>query len=89
VYHDAIHAYDGGHHTLVGPNATGKIFATYPEPYLTVLGGIVDQVVGTAVLLAAIFAMIDTQNPLAPAPSGLPFAVGAIVTAIGSVIWIW
>jgi glycerol uptake facilitator-like aquaporin len=33
-----------------GPNATAGLFATYPQPYLTVRGGIVDQLIGTAVL---------------------------------------
>ena len=49
-----------------GPNATSGLFATYPQPYLTTFGGIVDQFTGTAVLMASIFAMIDEKNGLAP-----------------------
>ena len=51
------------------PNATVGLFATYPQPYLTTFGGIVDQFTGTAVLMAAIFAMIDDKNGLAPPAS--------------------
>ncbi len=41
---DAILMYSGGELTVTGPSATAGIFATYPADYLSVWGGVVDQV---------------------------------------------
>jgi glycerol uptake facilitator-like aquaporin len=46
-------------------------------------GGFVDQVVGTALLVAVIFGITDTRN--SPAPAGLaPVVVGLLVVLIGT-----
>lgn len=42
---DAIQTYSGGKLTVTGPTATAGIFSTYPADYLSMWGGIVDQVV--------------------------------------------
>lgn len=42
---DAIQTYSGGELTVTGPTATAGIFSTYPADYLSMWGGIVDQVV--------------------------------------------
>ena len=61
---------------------TAGIFATYPAAYLSTFGGLVDQIVGTALLVAAVFALTDERN--APPPAGLtPVLVGLTVMAIG------
>lgn len=44
MFADAIRAYSGGELTVTGPAATAGIFSTYPADYLSVWGGIVDQV---------------------------------------------
>lgn len=44
VFADAIRAYSGGDLTATGPTATAGIFATYPADYLSVWGGVMDQV---------------------------------------------
>lgn len=44
VLADAIRVYGGGELTVTGPTATAGIFATYPADYLSVWGGVVDQV---------------------------------------------
>lgn len=44
MFEDAIWAYSGGELTVTGPTATAGIFSTYPADYLSVWGGIVDQV---------------------------------------------
>lgn len=44
MFADAIQAYSGGDLTVTGPTATAGIFSTYPADYLSVWGGIVDQV---------------------------------------------
>lgn len=41
---EAIHTYCGGNLTVSGVKATAGIFATYPAPYLSLLGGFIDQV---------------------------------------------
>lgn len=45
MFADAIQAYGGGELTVTGPTATAGIFSTYPADYLSVWGGIADQVV--------------------------------------------
>uniref|UniRef100_A0A8C5G1A6 Aquaporin-3-like n=1 Tax=Gouania willdenowi TaxID=441366 RepID=A0A8C5G1A6_GOUWI len=81
-YYDAIQAYSGGHLTVTGPNATAGIFATYPSDYLSLWGGITDQVIGTAALLLCVLALGDRRNT--SLPDGLqPVMVGAAVLVIG------
>jgi len=82
VYHDALNAFDGGLRQITGPHATAGIFATYPQAYLSTMGGFVDQLAGTALLVLLIFALIDDKN-LAPPAYLLPVAVGLVVVVIG------
>lgn len=44
MFADAIRTYSGGELTVSGPTATAGIFSTYPADYLSVWGGVVDQV---------------------------------------------
>ncbi|HEY8548794.1 MAG TPA: MIP family channel protein [Vicinamibacterales bacterium] len=82
TYREALTAFDGGVRTVAGATATAGIWATYPQPFLSIAGGLVDQVVGTALLMAGIFALTDPKNN--PVPGGLvPAAVGALVLLIG------
>ena len=54
TYFDALQAFDGGVRQVAGPQGTAGIWATYPQPFLTpVIGGLVDQIVGTALLCCA------------------------------------
>jgi len=41
---DALNHFDGGYRAVLGDNATAGIFATFPQSYLTTLGGFTDQV---------------------------------------------
>ncbi|XP_075995658.1 aquaporin-10b isoform X3 [Genypterus blacodes] len=81
-YYDAIWSFSGGFLTVTGPTATAGIFSTYPADYLSLWGGVVDQIVGTAALLVCVLALGDPRNgPLHP---GLePILVGATVMVIG------
>jgi MIP family channel proteins len=82
TYLDAFNAFDGGVRHIDGPLATAGIFATYPQAFLSVTGGFVDQLVGTALLMASILALTDQRNNATP--SWLtPVIVGGIVVAIG------
>ena len=69
---------------MTGAQGTAGIWATYPQPFLSVFpGGFVDQVVGTALLMLVIFGLADSRN--SPAPSGLaPVIVGMLVLLIGA-----
>lgn len=82
TYREAFDAFDGGVRQVAGPQATAGIFSTYPQPFLSIAGGFVDQVVGTALLLAVIFALGDFRNQ-PPAPGTAPVVVGLLVVAIG------
>ncbi|XP_042263243.1 aquaporin-7 [Thunnus albacares] len=82
VYYEAIYDYCGGNLTVNGVRATAGIFATYPAPYLSLLGGFMDQVFGTAMLLLCLMALSDQKNKPAAAGSE-PVATGLLVLLIG------
>ena len=84
TYQEALAAFDGGMRQVLGAQGTAGIFATYPRPFLSTFpGGFIDQVVGTAMLMAGIFAISDARN--VPPPAGLaPLLVGLLVVAIGA-----
>jgi MIP family channel proteins len=84
TYHEALNAFDGGVRQVLGPHGTGGIWATYPQPFLSTFpGGFIDQIVGTALLVAGIFGITDSRN--SPAPAGLaPVVVGLLVVLIGA-----
>ena len=84
TYHEALNAFDGGVRQVLGAQGTGGIWATYPQPFLSAFpGGFVDQIVGTALLVAGIFGITDSRN--SPAPAGLaPVVVGLLVLLIGA-----
>jgi MIP family channel proteins len=84
TYREALAAFDGGVRHVIGPQGTAGIWATYPQPFLSVFpGGFVDQVVGTALLFGVILGVTDSRN--APAPNGLvPVIVGLLVVLIGA-----
>ncbi|MFF0115382.1 MULTISPECIES: MIP/aquaporin family protein [Streptomyces] len=64
--------------------ATYSIFATFPAEYFgnSWWGPLLDQIVGTAILLLLICALIDTRNT-APMSNMGPFLIGLVVVAIG------
>src|SRR5512145_248757 len=82
TYREAFDQFDGGVRQVAGAQGTAGIFATYPQPFLSTAGGLVDQIVGTALLMLVIFALTDRQN-LAPASTLTPVLVGALVVVIG------
>ncbi|KAM7002665.1 aquaporin-9a [Tautogolabrus adspersus] len=82
IYHDAFMDFTSGILSVTGINATGHIFASYPARHLSALGGFIDQVVGTGMLVLCILAIIDGGN--IGAPKGVePLAIGLIIMAIG------
>lgn len=83
TYHDAFVHFDGGMRQVTGTLATAGIFATYPQPWLSTMGGLIDQIVGTALLVGVVFAISDKKN-LAPPPNIGPVIVGLLVLLIGT-----
>jgi len=83
VYREALNKFDGGIRQIAGAHGTAGIWATYPQPYLSTFpGGFIDQVVGTALLVLLVLALIDGKN-LAPSANLLPVMVGLVVVVIG------
>lgn len=86
TYHPAIEAYDRSQGVAARPESldTFSIFATFPAKYFGggVWGPLLDQVVGTAILVALIVAIIDRRN-VAPSANMWPFLIGLVVVAIG------
>ncbi|NXP10824.1 AQP10 protein, partial [Thinocorus orbignyianus] len=81
LYHDAIWHYSNGTLTTSGPRETASIFATYPADYVSITNGFVDQVIGTAVLIVGLLAIMDTRNKAVP--KGLePVVVALLVFSI-------
>jgi glycerol uptake facilitator protein len=85
-YRFAIGSFEHVEHINRGTSnsiGTYSIFATFPAEYFTSwFGPFMDQVIGTALLVACIFAVIDEYN--APAKANLaPFIIGLIVVVIG------
>lgn len=84
VYREALHVFDSARTVPgLGENATAGIWATYPADHLSAVpGGLVDQIVATALLVGVIFALTDSKN--APPGANLaPLLIGAVVALIG------
>ena len=82
TYREAFAAFDGGVRQVQGALGTAGIFATYPQPFLSLAGGLVDQIVGTALLMVGVLAITDQRNAAPPGWLAAPL-VGALVVAIG------
>jgi len=86
VYKGAIDSYERAHNITRGePDSvvTFSIFATFPAKYLGNWSGpFIDQVVGTAFLIAFVFALVDELNQ-PPQANLAPIVVGFVVVAIG------
>lgn len=62
MYFDGLEKFDNGIRSAYGSTtSTGKIFATFPPTGVTLLTCIGDQVIGTALLLIGICAIIDAR----------------------------
>lgn len=83
VYHEALNSFDGGVREILGPQGTAGIWATYPQAFLSTFpGGLIDQIIGTGLLVIVIFALSDQKN-ISPTSNLTPLLVGAAVVLIG------
>jgi glycerol uptake facilitator protein len=85
-YKDAIKSYEHATHAVRGASssiASYSIFATFPAGYFhNPVGPFVDQIIGTALLVGIVLAIIDEVN-LPPKSNLSPFIIGLLVAAIG------
>jgi len=82
-YYEAFDKFDPGH-----THKSQGVFNTFPGnnnpnmPSISQLGALRDQVIGTAVLVMLVFAIIDARNT-APGANLAPFIIGLVVVGIG------
>jgi glycerol uptake facilitator protein len=76
-YSDLIHNVDAGH-----TKATQGIFSTSPDANVSMVTAFTDQMIGTAILVAVIFALTSAVNNPPLANIG-PLVIGLLVVAIG------
>lgn len=78
VYQGAInHALNGNNITAVG-----NVFYTAPKPFVGILGAFFDELLGTALLVGLIFAIVDIRNQ--PVQANLnPLILGFLIAAVG------
>src|SRR6266540_5695591 len=82
-YYEAFNKFDPGH-----TNKSQVVYNTYPGnnspdmPAISQLGALRDQIIGTAVLVLLVFAIIDARNT-APGANMAPFIIGLVVVGIG------
>ncbi|XGW12588.1 hypothetical protein V3C99_013343 [Haemonchus contortus] len=82
LYHEAINNFDGGIRAVIGPKATAGIFASYPANHLGLFGGLIDQIIATAVFCFLIAHITDKRNSY---PTWLqPLLVGLSFVAVGT-----
>ena len=87
VYYEALAAYEPPGETARFSMDTAGIYGTYPSELkngerLSLLGGFIDQVAGTALLLMCVFAIGDAKN-IGPKSNLGPVVVGMVVFMIG------
>jgi glycerol uptake facilitator len=86
VYWPAIDAFNATNHLAARSQSlsTFAIFATFPAEYFggSIWGPLLDQIVGTAILLALVAALIDKRNQ-GPQSNLAGFLIGLVVVAIG------
>jgi glycerol uptake facilitator protein len=79
VYLNYLPAFEKADPTL---SKTAGVFTTFPQFPEVWWSGLIDQVVGTALLVGLILAITDPRNE--PVPPGLqPLTIGLVVVAIG------
>lgn len=78
IYFEMINSFDP-EYTM----KTASIFSTYPDPRLSIFGGILDQIFSTSILLIFILSITDERNEKFSPGASAAF-IGMAVTIIGS-----
>lgn len=87
VYHGAFDQFEKIQHISRGSNTgmgttEAAVFYTFKKPFVGLFGAFADQVVGTALLVGLIFAIVDIRNS-PPQANVAPYIIGLLVVAIG------
>ncbi len=89
VYQGAFMNFEHLNHVtrgVAGSNGLGiveaKVFYTFKQPFVGMFGAFGDEVIGTALLVGLIFAIVDVRNS-PPQANLAPFIIGFLVVAIG------
>uniref|UniRef100_A0A1D1XW34 Aquaporin-9 n=1 Tax=Anthurium amnicola TaxID=1678845 RepID=A0A1D1XW34_9ARAE len=80
-YVAAIDNYAGDIRSVTGDKATAGIFATYPQPFMSIGGAFFSEALGTFFLLLVILAITDERN-VPTARIVTPITIGLALTAI-------
>ncbi|VDN55487.1 unnamed protein product [Dracunculus medinensis] len=83
TYIDAINEFEGGPNlrTVVGPNSTAVVFATYPKLFVSISGALLNQIVSTGLLGFFVAVGIDDRNKIPKVAR--PAFFGIVVALIG------
>src|SRR2546429_1830905 len=88
-YKDSIKSYEAATHAVRGEAssiASYSIFATFPSGYFhNPVGPFIDELIGTALLVGIVLAIIDDRN-LAPKGNLGPFIIGLLVAGGGTAL---
>ncbi|KAJ2003217.1 aquaporin-like protein [Coemansia thaxteri] len=77
IFKDQFDAFDGGRRQLMGPQGTGSIWCTYPNPGNSKFYAALAEVLNTATLLFLIYSIGDDR--MTPATHHLPIAIGLLL----------
>ncbi|CAB4384927.1 uncharacterized protein OCT59_005534 [Rhizophagus irregularis] len=80
-YVPAIYNFAGDKRDVIGANATAGIFATYPQPFMSIGGAFFSEALGTFFLLLVILAVTDERN-VPTTRIVAPITIGLTLTAI-------
>lgn len=83
VYHDYLINFTGNERFVSGGNGTAGIWSTYPPEHVSNWTGFADQVLGTALFVGTIFALLDAKN-IGVGANIAPFLIGLIVLTMGT-----
>ncbi|KAL3080953.1 hypothetical protein niasHS_011404 [Heterodera schachtii] len=85
VYRESFEKFDAGIRTVGGPSGTGAIFCSFPDEHIGHYTAFVDEIVGTALLLFFINALIDPRNqvPKWVHPIGFGLVIFLITSSFG------
>jgi len=82
VYHDYLTEFAGNARLVFGANGTAGIWSTYPPEFVSNWAGFSDQLLGTALFVGTIFALLDDKN-IGVGANIAPFLIGLIVFTLG------
>ncbi|KFM69905.1 Aquaporin-9, partial [Stegodyphus mimosarum] len=86
TYKDALDSFDPNR-TITGDTATAYIWATYPKDFVSIPNCLLDQIVGTGLLMFTALATIDQRNMDIPKwmhPIVLGFMISALAMCFGA-----